>query len=124
MTCRSQEFHFSFAQQQCGQEGKLSRLLRLHTGPGSAVESCQTFRLMNIGHRSSLCRTSNTCLCRTHICIIKLLWQTHTVYVYAVYIVAISRAGHFRYFLTFSIIKKDFIAFFIKLITYFCTIPI
>ena len=32
-----------------------------------------------------------------------------------------DRAGHFRYFLIFSIIKNDFIAFFIKLITYFCT---
>ena len=31
------------------------------------------------------------------------------------------RAGHFRYFLIFSIMKNDFVAFFIKLITYFCT---
>ena len=36
----------------------------------------------------------------------------------------ISRAGHFRYFLAFSLIKNDFFAFFIKLITYFCTSPI
>ena len=34
-----------------------------------------------------------------------------------------SRAGHFRYFLIFSIIKNDSFAFFIKLITYFCTSP-
>ena len=34
------------------------------------------------------------------------------------------RAGHLRYFLIFSIIRKDFLAFFIKLITYFCTSPI
>ena len=33
------------------------------------------------------------------------------------------RAGHFRYFLIFSIIKNDFFAFFIKLINYFCTSP-
>ena len=31
---------------------------------------------------------------------------------------------HFRYFWIFSIIKNDFIAFFIKLITYFCINPI
>ena len=35
-----------------------------------------------------------------------------------------SRAGHFRYFSIFSIIKNDFFALFIKLITYFCTIHI
>ena len=34
------------------------------------------------------------------------------------------RAWHFRYFLIFSVVKIDFIAFFIKLITYFCTSPI
>ena len=34
-----------------------------------------------------------------------------------------SRAGRFRYFLIFSIIKNDFFAFFIKLITCFCTSP-
>ena len=34
------------------------------------------------------------------------------------------RAGHFRYFLAFSLIKNDFFALFIKLITYFCTSPI
>ena len=34
------------------------------------------------------------------------------------------RAGHFRYFFIFSIIKKYFFAFFIRLITYFCTSPI
>ena len=32
--------------------------------------------------------------------------------------------GHLRYFFTFSIMKNDFIAFFIKLITNFCTSPI
>ena len=31
------------------------------------------------------------------------------------------RAGHFRYFFICSIIKNDFFALFIKLITYFCT---
>ena len=31
------------------------------------------------------------------------------------------RAGHFRYFLIFSIIKNVFFCIFIKLITYFCT---
>ena len=36
----------------------------------------------------------------------------------------LDRAGHFRYFLTFSTIKKDLYAFFIKLITYFCISPI
>ena len=36
----------------------------------------------------------------------------------------ISRAGHFRYFSIFSIIKNDIFAFFIKLKTYFCTIHI
>ena len=35
-----------------------------------------------------------------------------------------SRAGHCRYFLMFSIIKNDFFAFFIRLITCFCTSPI
>ena len=35
-----------------------------------------------------------------------------------------SRAGHFRYFFIFSIIKNYFFALFIKLITYFCTSPI
>ena len=35
-----------------------------------------------------------------------------------------SRAGHFRYFYIFSIIKNDFLAFFIKIITYFCISPI
>ena len=35
-----------------------------------------------------------------------------------------GRAGHFRYFLIFSIIKNDFFALFIKLITYFCISPI
>ena len=40
-------------------------------------------------------------------------WQHTTV--------PICRAGHFRYFLIFSIIKNDFVAFFIKFITYFCT---
>ena len=34
------------------------------------------------------------------------------------------RAGHFRYFFIFSLIKNDFFALFIKLITYFCTSPI
>ena len=34
------------------------------------------------------------------------------------------RAGHFWYFLIFSIIKIDFYVFFIKLITCFCTSPI
>ena len=33
-------------------------------------------------------------------------------------------SGHFRYFLILSIIKNDFFAFFIKLITYFCSSPI
>ena len=33
------------------------------------------------------------------------------------------RAGHFRYFRIFSITKNDFLHFFIKLITYFCTSP-
>ena len=37
--------------------------------------------------------------------------------------VVIRRAGHFRYLKIFSIIKNDFLAFFIKLITYFCTSP-
>ena len=32
--------------------------------------------------------------------------------------------GYFRYFWIFSLIKKDFVAFFIKLIAYFCTSPI
>ena len=32
-----------------------------------------------------------------------------------------ARAGHFRYFLIFSIIKNYVFAFFVKLITYFCT---
>ena len=36
----------------------------------------------------------------------------------------VFRAGHFRYFFIFSIIKNDFVALFIKLITYFCTSPI
>ena len=35
-----------------------------------------------------------------------------------------ARAGHFRYFDIFSIIKNEFFAFFIKLINYFCTSPI
>ena len=35
-----------------------------------------------------------------------------------------SRAGHFRFFFIFSMIKNDFVAFLIKLITYFCTSPI
>ena len=35
-----------------------------------------------------------------------------------------SRAGHFRYFFIFLIIKNDFFAFVIKLITNFCTSPI
>ena len=35
-----------------------------------------------------------------------------------------TRAGHFRYFLAFSIIKNEFFALFIKLITYFCISPI
>ena len=34
------------------------------------------------------------------------------------------RAGHFRYFFIFSIMKNEIFAFFIKLITYFCTSPI
>ena len=34
------------------------------------------------------------------------------------------RAGHFRYFLIFSIIKNYFKKFFINIGTYFCTIPI
>ena len=34
------------------------------------------------------------------------------------------RAGHFRYFSIFLIIKNDFSSFFIKLITFFCTSPI
>ena len=34
------------------------------------------------------------------------------------------RPRQFRYFLILSIIKNDFFAFFIKLITYFCTSPI
>ena len=34
------------------------------------------------------------------------------------------RAGHLRYFLFLSLIKNDFFAFFIKLMTYFCTSPI
>ena len=40
------------------------------------------------------------------------------------YIVLSTRAGHFRYFFIFSIIKNYFFALFIKLITYFCTSPI
>ena len=35
-----------------------------------------------------------------------------------------DRAGHLRYFFIFSLIKNDFFALFIKLITYFCTSPI
>ena len=35
-----------------------------------------------------------------------------------------TRAGHFRYFLILSILKNDFFAFFIKLITNICTSPI
>ena len=35
--------------------------------------------------------------------------------------VTTRRAGHFRYFWILSLIKNDFVAFFIKLITYFCT---
>ena len=35
-----------------------------------------------------------------------------------------ARAGHFRYFCNVFNNKNDFIAFFIKLITYFCTSPI
>ena len=38
--------------------------------------------------------------------------------------VDVFRAGHFRYFFIFSIIKKDFFALFVKLITVFCTSPI
>ena len=34
------------------------------------------------------------------------------------------RAGHFRYFLIFSILKNDFFPLFIMLITNFCTSPI
>ena len=34
------------------------------------------------------------------------------------------RAGHLRYFIIFSIIKNDLFAFFITIITYFCTSPI
>ena len=34
-----------------------------------------------------------------------------------------TKHGHFRYFLNCSIKKSDFFAFFIKLITYFCSIP-
>ena len=37
--------------------------------------------------------------------------------------VILFRAGHFRYFFIFSIIKNFFLAFFIRLITYFCTSP-
>ena len=37
---------------------------------------------------------------------------------------AIYSDGHLTYFLIFSILKEDFFAFFIKLITYFCTSPI
>ena len=36
----------------------------------------------------------------------------------------VPRAGHFRYFWRFSMIKNDFFAFFIKLKTNFCTSPI
>ena len=36
--------------------------------------------------------------------------------------VCVCRAGHFRYFFIFSIIKDDFFALFIMLITYFCTV--
>ena len=36
----------------------------------------------------------------------------------------VTRAGHFRYFIIFSIIKNDFFASFLKLITNFCTSPI
>ena len=35
-----------------------------------------------------------------------------------------TRAGHFRCFWIFSIIKNEFLAFFFKLIIYFCTSPI
>ena len=42
----------------------------------------------------------------------------------AIVVVVCDRAGHFRYFFNFSIIKDDFFAFFIKLTTYFCTSPI
>ena len=35
-----------------------------------------------------------------------------------------GRTGHFRYFLNFFSIKKDFFPLFFKLIIYFCTSPI
>ena len=38
--------------------------------------------------------------------------------------IQLARAGHLRYFFIFTIIKNDFFALFIKLITYFCTSPI
>ena len=38
-------------------------------------------------------------------------------------LILFSRAGHFRYFFIFSIIKNDVFALFMKLITYFCTSP-
>ena len=46
------------------------------------------------------------------------------VCVYWVHVCVCVRAGHFRYVFNFFNNKNDFFAFFIKLITYFCTNPI
>ena len=55
-----------------------------------------------------------------------LLMSNITFFQMALYklVCLMSRAGHFRYFLVFSIIKNDFFSFFIKSITYFCASPI
>ena len=50
--------------------------------------------------------------------------KRRTIYSLKLGLASLRRAGHFRYLLTFSIIKNDFIAYFIKLVTYFCTSPI
>ena len=49
-------------------------------------------------------------------------WHTHNHIL--IYDKETVRAGHFRYFFVFSIIKNDCFALFIKLMTYFCTSPI
>ena len=61
-------------------------------------------------------------VCAIGVCVCVLFYKKVCVCVCVC--VCVIRAGHFRYFLICSILKNDFIAFFIKLITYFSTNPI
>ena len=114
---------------------KISGLTLLPSSPVLAIWLCSVRVCVRVCACACVCECVCVfvCVCGVRVVVCQTwfpaYWQSKVaVYSVLIQLLPVSpsacRAGHFLYFWIFSILKNDIFAFFIKLITYFCTSPI